>query len=49
MYERLTSVRLLDFIVLALVAPAILFEAITYFEVDELRRQVSTLEIEVGK
>jgi hypothetical protein len=49
MYERLTEVRLLDFVILGIVVIAMLLEAITYFEVDDLRRQVGTLEIEVGK
>ena len=48
MYERLTEVRPLDFIILALMALAILFEAITYYELNEVRSELHTIEIEVN-
>jgi len=48
MYERLTEIRLLDFIILCVIAVAILFEAITYYELNEVRSELHTIEIEVN-
>jgi len=49
MYERLTEIRPLDVIILALLGISILFNAITYGELDIVRGDVQQIKIEVGK
>ena len=49
MYERVTELRPLDFIILGLVCIAILLEAITYWELGELRSAVRRIEIVEGR
>lgn len=48
MYKRVSDLRPLDFIILTLIALAILFQAITYWELDQLRNAVQRIEIEEG-
>ena len=49
MYEHMTAIRPLDFIILSLIALAIIFSLITYAEVIDLRSTVARMQFEETK